>query len=74
MRRGFYRAGLWVGVVGGLSYAVEAGVLTVTGQMRDAAGAGGWALLGAAMAMAAILRRRALPGTTEDASRMTQAE
>lgn len=63
MRRRLYTAGFWIGAIGGLSYAVEASLLTLTGNMRDAAVAGGWALLGGTMAAAAILRRRVLPGT-----------
>ncbi len=74
MRRRLYTAGFWIGALGGLSYAAEASLLTLAGNLRDATMAGGWALLGGTMAAAAILRRRALPGTPAGDTSIAQRE
>lgn len=59
-RPALYTAAAWIGALGSGSYAVEAGVLAAHGDMRAATVSSGWALLGAAMAMAAVMRRRSL--------------
>lgn len=65
MRRHAYTIAAWTGAIGGASYAVEAGTMLAADNGSAAVRALGWTLLGAAMWIAAVARRRALPASTQ---------